>query len=214
MIHESGMSCWIAVALFVLATASGCTARPERPAEVDPKPARLMTPQDLQALPSEAPDHRINYGQDPSQYGELRVPRGPGPHPTLILIHGGCFKAAYATASDLAPMADALKAMGIASWNIEYRRVGDAGGGWPGTYVDVGRAIDYFRTLAGRHNLDTGRVVIMGHSAGGHLAMWAAARARVPAHSDAVHDRHFLAWKFEHNSHAPWHEPAMTRSGP
>jgi acetyl esterase/lipase len=97
-----------------------------------------------------------------------------------VLIHGGCFKAAYATARDLAPMGDALKTSGIATWNIEYRRVGELGGGWPGTYLDVGRAVDYLRTLAGPYALDLNRVVLVGHSAGGHLAMWAAARAQVP----------------------------------
>jgi acetyl esterase/lipase len=139
-----------------------------------------MTPQDLAALPSQAPDQRVAYGEDSSQYAELRLPNGPGPHPVVVLIHGGCFKAAYATARDLAPMADALKADGIATWNVEYRRVGQPGGGWPGTYLDVGRAVDHLRTLASEHSLDLGRVVIVGHSAGGHLAMWAAARSRLP----------------------------------
>jgi acetyl esterase/lipase len=142
-----------------------------------------MSPFDLQALPSRPPDKRVAYGDDSSQYGELRLPTGPGPHPVAVLIHGGCFKAAYATAKDLAPMADALKDIGIASWNIEYRRVGQPGGGWPGTYLDVGRAVDHLRSLAGSNALDLSRVVIVGHSAGGHLAMWAAARTRVPRNS-------------------------------
>lgn len=142
-----------------------------------------MTPQELQALPSRAPDWRLAYGNDANQHGELRVPDGPGPHPVVVLIHGGCFKADYATAHDLAPMADALKLDGIASWNIEYPRLGDAGGGWPGTYLDVGHAVDYLRTLATRYPLDLGRVVVVGHSAGGHLALWSAARRRVPADS-------------------------------
>jgi acetyl esterase/lipase len=142
-----------------------------------------MTPQDLQALPSLPPDRRIQYGEDSSQYGELRVPPDGGAHPVVILIHGGCFKAAYASSRDLAPMADALKAGGIATWNIEYRRLGEAGAGWPGTYLDVGRAVDYLRTLAGQYPLDLDHVVIAGHSAGGHLAMWAAARSRLPASS-------------------------------
>jgi acetyl esterase/lipase len=81
-------------------------------------------------------------------------------------------------------MGDALKEMGIATWNIEYRRIGEPGGGWPGTYLDVGRAVDHLRALASQHALDLGRVVVVGHSAGGHLAMWAAARARVPSGSD------------------------------
>jgi acetyl esterase/lipase len=143
-----------------------------------------MGPGELQSLPSRAPDRRIAYAGDSSQFGELRIPSGPGPHPVVVLVHGGCFKAAYATLRDLAPMADALKDAGIATWNIEYRRVGQPGGGWPGTYLDVGRAVDHLRTLAGQHALDLGRVVVVGHSAGGNLAMWAAARHRVPAGSD------------------------------
>jgi acetyl esterase/lipase len=143
-----------------------------------------MTPGELQALPSEPPDHRIAYGMDSSQYGELRLPSGSGPHPVAILIHGGCFKAAYASLRDLAPMGDALKKMGIATWNIEYRRLGEPGGGWPGTYLDVGLAVDHLRALAEEHALNLGRVVVVGHSAGGHLAMWAAARARLPEGSD------------------------------
>ena len=142
-----------------------------------------MTPQEFQALPSGAPDRRVAYGRDSSQYGELRVPAGDGTHPVVVLIHGGCFKAAYANARDMAPMADALKADGIATWNVEYRRVGQPGGGWPGTYLDVGRAVDHLRVLAGQYPLDLGRAVIVGHSAGGHLAMWAAARPRLPASS-------------------------------
>ena len=143
----------------------------------------LMTPQDLASLPSRAPDRRVVYGEDSSQYGELRVPTGSGPHPVVVLIHGGCFKAAYATARDLAPMGDALKDGGIATWNVEYRRLGQPGSGWPGTYLDIGRAVDHLRALAQEYPLDLSRVVIVGHSAGGHLAMWAAARSRLPAAS-------------------------------
>jgi acetyl esterase/lipase len=79
---------------------------------------------------------------------------------------------------NLAPIGDALKADGIATWTIEYRRLGQPGGGWAGTHLDVGRAVDRLRALAARHNLDLGRVVLLGHSAGGHLAMRAAARTR------------------------------------
>ena len=146
-------------------------------------PPRLMSPQELQALPAGAPDRRVTYGDDSSQYGDLRVPDGGGPHPVAVLIHGGCFKSNYATLRDLSPMADALEADGIASWNVEYRRVGHPGGGWPGTYLDVGRALDHLRALAPEHALDLGRVAVVGHSAGGNLAMWAAARSRLPANS-------------------------------
>ncbi len=144
---------------------------------------KLMTPAELQALPALPPDHRLTYGEDPNQVGELRLPPGRGPHPVLVLIHGGCWKAEYATMRDLAPMGDALKAEGIASWNVEYRRLGQPGSGWPGTYLDIGRAIDHLRHLAPTYTLDLSRVAVLGHSAGGHLAMWAGARQRIPATS-------------------------------
>jgi acetyl esterase/lipase len=137
----------------------------------------------LHALPASAPDHTVGYGSEASQFGDLRLPRGSGPHPVAILIHGGCFKAAYATNRDLNAMADALRDEGIATWTIEYRRLGEPGAGWPGTYLDVARAVDHLRTLAAPHALDLRRVVVVGHSAGGHLATWAAARSRLPADS-------------------------------
>ena len=167
----------------LLALLIGCGRRPVRSPDAAADSLHLMTPQDLQALPSRAPDQRVAYGADSSVSGELRVPAGGGPHPVVVLVHGGCFKAAYANARDFAPVADALKADGIATWNIEYRRLGQPGGGWPGTYLDVGRAVDYLRTLARRYPLDLDRVVLVGHSAGGHLAMWAAARSRLLASS-------------------------------
>jgi len=172
-----------ALVVTALALTAACGRTAVTPAHAPARPGRLMTPQDLQALPSQPPDQRVAYGADSSQYGELRVPSGPGSHPVVVLIHGGCFKAAYATARDLAPMGDALKADGIATWNVEYRRLGQPGGGWPGTYLDVGRAVDHLRAIAGKHDLDLDRVVLLGHSAGGHLAMWAAARGRVPTNS-------------------------------
>ena len=143
-----------------------------------------MTPEEMAALPSRPPDRRIAYGSDSSQYGELRIPVGTGPHPLVVLIHGGCFKAAYATAHYFGAMADALKADGIATWNIEYRRLGEPGSGWPGTYLDVGAAVDHVRNIAGEHHLDLDRVVVVGHSAGGHLAMWTAARRRLTKTSE------------------------------
>jgi acetyl esterase/lipase len=104
------------------------------------KPA-LMTPADPQSLPMLPADHRLTYGDDPNQFGELRLPGESGPHPVVVLLHGGCWKAEYATLRDLAPIGDALKANGIASWNVEYRRLRQPRSGWPGTYVDVARAI-------------------------------------------------------------------------
>jgi acetyl esterase/lipase len=145
----------------------------------------LMSPADLQSLPARPADHRVPYGDDATQFAELRLPSGGGPHPVVVLVHGGCWKAQYASLRDLAPMGDALKAEGIASWNVEYRRLGQTGGGWPGTYADVGRAIDHLRQVAPVYRLHLGRVAVVGHSAGGHLAMWAAMRQRLPPKSPA-----------------------------
>jgi acetyl esterase/lipase len=148
-----------------------------------PRPSGLLSAADLQRLPMRAPDHRLAYGDHASQVGELRVPAGRGPHPVIVLIHGGCWKAEYATTRDLGPMGDALEGHGIASWNIEYRRLGEPGGGFPGTYLDVGRAIDHLRQLSPRFDIDLTRVAVLGHSAGGHLAMFAGIRQRLSSTS-------------------------------
>jgi len=167
--------------LACVALASACTRTAVSRSASEPA---LMTPASLVAVPYPEPDRRLAYGPDSSQFGELRIPRGRGPHPVVALVHGGCFKAQYATLRDLGALAAALTADGIATWNVEYRRLGQPGGGWPGTYLDVGRAVDHLRTIAGQYELDLGRVVVVGHSAGGHLAMWTAARGRLPRTSD------------------------------
>jgi acetyl esterase/lipase len=113
----------------------------------------------------------IAYGDDPSQFAELTLPDGP-PQGVVVVIHGGFWKAAY----DLSlgrPLAASLAAAGWAAWNIEYRRVGN-GGGAPTTLDDVAVAIDTLRDQA----LPLDRVLAVGHSAGGHLATWAASRGR------------------------------------
>lgn len=96
-----------------------------------------------------------------------------------IAIHGGFWKAPYLL-DQLPPLCRALAKAGVAAWNVEYRRVGNPGGGWPGTLQDVAAAADFLRTLAPVHELDLTRVVSLGHSAGGHLAVWLAARGRLP----------------------------------
>lgn len=169
--------------ILLAAFATACTTSAVPSGSPSSASTPLMSPAQFQALPSQPADHRIAYGEDPDQYGELKLPQSPGPHPVVVLVHGGCLQKAYATLRDLAPLADALKADGIATWNIEYRRRPSPGSGWPGTYLDVGLAIDHLRAIAAPHRLDLGNVVVLGHSAGGHLAMWAAARARLPASS-------------------------------
>ncbi|MDY7099847.1 MAG: alpha/beta hydrolase [Actinomycetota bacterium] len=122
----------------------------------------------------------IAYGDGPSQFGELWLPDADGPSPVVVLVHGGFWRDTFGLdlMDDLA--AD-LVATGRAVWNIEYRRVGEPGGGWPGTLDDVAAAVDHIAVLAGDHPLDPGRLAIVGHSAGGHLALWAAGRASLAA---------------------------------
>jgi acetyl esterase/lipase len=135
--------------------------------------------EDINQLPSAPADARIAYGPDPDQFGDLRLPRGHGPFPVVIVIHGGCWVQRYADWRNTAALADALRGQGMATWNIEYRRADQPGGGWPGTFLDVAQAADALRGLARRYPLDVTRVVAIGHSAGGHLALWLAARPRL-----------------------------------
>lgn len=122
---------------------------------------------------------RCTYGSAPTGFADLRLPSGPGPHPVVILIHGGFWRARYGL--DLMDrLGDDLAARGIATWNSEYRRVGEPGGGYPGTLIDVATAAETLRAVAADRALDLGRVVTLGHSAGGQLALWLAARHRLP----------------------------------
>lgn len=123
---------------------------------------------------------RIAYGADDAlQFGELLLPEGDGPFPLAVVIHGGCWRARFGSLAAMAPLADALAGEGVATWNIEYRRVGNEGGGWPGTFLDVAAATDHVNALAKRHPIDASRVIALGHSAGAHLALWTAARAKL-----------------------------------
>jgi acetyl esterase/lipase len=145
--------------------------------------AQRLSPRDVDKLPSRPADHRIAYGADSLQFGDLRLPNGPAPHPLVIVIHGGCWVSHFATLQNTAALSDALRDAGVATWNIEYRRLDHPGGGWPGTMADVAAAADYVRTLAIRFPLDTTRVIAIGHSAGGHLALWLGARRRLTSGS-------------------------------
>lgn len=147
-----------------------------------PAGAQNLSFEEIEKLPASPADHRIAYGEDPLQFGDLRLPQGGGTHPVVIVIHGGCWYSEY-DLKHVAAFSAALTRMGVATWSLEYRRVGDAGGGWPGTFQDAARGADFLRVLARKYPLDLRRVVVVGHSAGGQLALWLAARKRLPKDS-------------------------------
>jgi acetyl esterase/lipase len=118
-----------------------------------------------------------SYGADRSQRAELHLPPGAGPHPLMVVIHGGSWQDRYGRIVMRALVGDLVR-RGWAAWNIEYRRIGN-GGGWPHTFADVAAAIDFIPELHAPLDLD--RVAILGHSAGGQLALWAASREHLPA---------------------------------
>jgi acetyl esterase/lipase len=117
------------------------------------------------------------YGEDPSQLAELFLPEGSGPFAVAIVVHGGYWRARY-DRSLMTGLCEDLVTHGIAAWNLEYRRVGN-GGGWPETFLDVAAGVDRLGEVGAP--LELTRVGAVGHSAGGHLALWATARHRLPA---------------------------------
>lgn len=133
-----------------------------------------MSSEDILSLTPPLADRRVAYGADPNQFLDVRLPHGTGPHPVLVNIHGGYWRAKY----DLAHaghLCEALRAAGVATFNVEYRRVGNDGGGWPGTFADIRSAYAYVRQEYSRFHLDVKRLAVIGHSAGGQLALCLAA---------------------------------------
>lgn len=169
------MRYWILAAL-ILAGCGGDSA---------PAPAP-----DLAELPEETPPppvadgiekETIAWGAAPEQFGVLYRPEGVSEPPVVVMIHGGCWLAPY----DLSlqnNLSQALAERGFAVWNIEYRRLGN-GGEWPVLFQDVAAAADHLRVLAESHDLDLQNVAAMGHSAGGHLALWLQSRHKIAPES-------------------------------
>lgn len=131
--------------------------------------------EDILSKPAPPADARIAYGRDPNQFFDLRLPRGRKPHcPFVVNIHGGFWRAKY-NLDHAGHLCAALAAEGLGTANLEYRRVGNDGGGWPGTFEDVRNAFQFLVQYAPQHNLDASRIIVMGHSAGGQLALCLAA---------------------------------------
>lgn len=122
----------------------------------------------------------VAYGDDPSQVAELHLPAGPGPHPVAVVVHGGYWQTRYGKLV-CRPLSRDLARRGYAAWNLEYRRLGTGrggGGGWPRTFADVAGGVDALAHLDAPLDLDD--VTLVGHSAGGQLALWAARRPLLP----------------------------------
>lgn len=135
--------------------------------------------------PKLPPAPAVQYGSHADQVANLHLPGGHGPFPVVVLLHGGFWRVGW-DRTLMTPLARDLAGRGFAVWNVEYRRVGQEGGGWPGTFLDVAAAVDH---LASVDAVDPGRVLTCGHSAGGHLALWLAGRHRLPAEAPGANPR-------------------------
>ena len=166
-------------AAFILLAACAPATAPA-PAPVAAATPNLMKWPDLLNRPRPKASATIAYGTDPYQVVDLWLPEGKGRHPTVLMVHGGCWQTEIADRTIMNWIADDLRRRGIAVWNVDYRGVDRPGGGYPGTFIDAAAAADALRINAARFRLDLSRLVAVGHSAGGHLALWLAGRARLP----------------------------------
>jgi acetyl esterase/lipase len=165
------------LALAAASALAACSVTSPTPAPAPTAtPAALMTWPDLLERPRPEPSATIEYGDQQMQRVDLWLPAGKGPHPTVLMVHGGCWQTEIADRRIMNWIADDLRKRGIAVWNIDYRGVDREGGGYPGTFADAAAAADALRLHAPRYNLDIEPLVATGHSAGGHLALWLAAR--------------------------------------
>ena len=142
-----------------------------------PKSLCNFTMQKSEHVLSDTPppaDARLRYGEDQFQFGDLRLPRGNGLFPAAMFVHGGFWRARY-DLQHAGFLCAGLTKSGFITWNIEYRRAGNPGGGWPGSFEDVTASYQYLRQLADKYPIDAKRIVVIGHSAGGQLALALAA---------------------------------------
>jgi acetyl esterase/lipase len=172
----------VVAAVVVVATVAWPSGLRAQEPESDPGP--LSWEQFRTVVPAE-PDARVRWGTHPEQTGELYLPEGAGPHPVAVLVHGGCWLS-IADTRYTSHLARTLADAGWAVWAPEFRRVDMPGGEWPGILVDVGAGADHLREVATEYRLDVGRVVLVGHSSGGHLALWLAGRRNLEASDTGV----------------------------
>lgn len=144
-----------------------------------PQEAELMTWPDLLARDRPEPSVQIKTGPADTDTVDLWMPETKGPHPVVLMVHGGCWQKSIADRTLMNYAAEDLRRRDIAVWNIEYRGVDEEGGGYPGTFLDVASAADALADHAEAYDLDLDRVAAFGHSAGGHLALWYAARDKI-----------------------------------
>ena len=144
---------------------------------------QLLTWVDLTSRPLPSPTMTLRYGDGDAGVVDVWVPDTDGRHPVVVMIHGGCWQKSIADRTLMNYVAEDLRQRGLAVWNIEYRGVDEPGGGYPGTFLDVAAAVDSLRDAPTELALDMSKVVAIGHSAGGHLAAWVAARTNLPSTS-------------------------------
>ena len=176
----------IAVLGAVLAAACESVGEPDEAALTTTLPATTQ-PATTQPATTDAPEPdpstpiEISYGDAPQQVGDLWLPAAiDTPIPVVVLVHGGFWRNRFGSLL-MTPLAADLVERGYAVWNLEYRRLGDAGGGWPGTLDDVASGVDAVAGFATTYGLDLDRLAVVGHSSGGHLALWASGRSSLPA---------------------------------
>ena len=142
-------------------------------------PVKIMGWGDLLSRKKPVPTHEISIGEGTSDKIDLWVPDGNGPFSVVLMVHGGCWQKEIADRTLMNYAAEDLRQRGLAVWNIEYRGVDEVGGGYPGTFLDTAAAADAIRNYADEYNLDTEKLAAFGHSAGGHLSVWLAARHKL-----------------------------------
>ncbi|MEO1029007.1 MAG: alpha/beta hydrolase [Pseudomonadota bacterium] len=173
----------IAFSLVLVANVACVAPDVAEPDPIDPavSEAPLMTWADLTSRDLPQPDQTVRYGELDQQVIDIWIPEGSfSYHPVVLMVHGGCWQKSVADRTLMNYIADDLRSRGIAVWNIEYRGADEEGGGYTGTFDDVAAAADALAEYGSVYGLSNHQIVVFGHSAGGHLGAWLAARPRLP----------------------------------